>query len=128
MLEREKKTENGKKRAIEAEVNSESLVRKSHISQLRSKLGGRERSSNTAEGCFTLLEACSLLDSQNPMALNIHFIFDINQWGGMRRADRSCLSDTFYQNLKLGAWQQSHVTKYLQGEELHSYPDSELND
>lgn len=42
MLERQKKTENGeKKRAIEAEVNSESLVRKSHISQLRSKLGGQ---------------------------------------------------------------------------------------
>lgn len=62
------------------------------------------------------------------MALNIHFIFNINQWEEMRHADRSCLSDTFYQNLKLGAWQQSHVTKYPQDEQLHLHLLSELND
>lgn len=61
------------------------------------------------------------MDFQNRMALNIHFIFSINQWGEMRHADRSCLSVMFYQNLKLGAWQQSHVTKYPQDEQLHSY-------
>lgn len=104
------KTKQNKKRAIEIEVNYESLVKKRHISQHGRQAEG-EKISNTVEGCFALLEACSLLGFQNPMALNIHFIFDINQWGGMRHADRSCLSDTFYQNLKLGAWQQSHIRK-----------------
>lgn len=110
MLERERKKkqpENGKRnRTIEAEVNSKSLVNRRHISHLRRQAVG-ERISNTAGGCFTLWEACSLLDFQNHLALNIHFIFNINQWGEMRHADRSCLSDIFYQNLKLGAWQQS---------------------
>lgn len=39
----------------------------------------------------------------------------------MRQADRSCLSDTFYQNFELGSWQQRNITMFLQNKELNSY-------
>lgn len=69
----------------------------------------------------TFLEVCSLLDLENPVALNVHFIFEINQEGEMRHAGRSCLSDTSYQNFELSSWQQSCVTTSHQDKELNSY-------
>lgn len=89
-------SERGEKRAIKVEVNSGILAKRRHISHLR-RQAEREDFQTQLKAALSFCSLPHFLDFQNPVALNIHFIFDINQWGGIRRADRPCLSDTFYQ-------------------------------